>query len=312
MKAVHFNHIKVIDILLKAGADVDETIEVIDWLIQFTDNLRWWCHLVNDKMMSRFPFLSSFLSSFLTITSPLLFSSPLPFSSPFALHSPLWHWGSSVINALNTAAINGYADIVDCLLAHGANTEIKDEVMQQTNTLFGHPSCISYLIWYSILLIYILFYSILFYQILFYSIRLYSIPFFSTLLYPILIYSVLFYSTLSYSILFYSFSLYNGNICENRINFMFNYTFNLDIDITNCTANDWCVLHSSYIRHLDYYRTSYNALLNSAIFYSTLGWQDCVLPLPSPPLLSSIPYIISYIILNSTLLYSTLLCSISF
>ena len=30
MKAVHFNHIKVIDILLKAGADVDETIEVID------------------------------------------------------------------------------------------------------------------------------------------------------------------------------------------------------------------------------------------------------------------------------------------
>ena len=30
MKAVHFNHVKVIDILLKAGADVDETIEVID------------------------------------------------------------------------------------------------------------------------------------------------------------------------------------------------------------------------------------------------------------------------------------------
>jgi hypothetical protein len=30
MKAVHFNHIKVTDILLKACADVDETIEVID------------------------------------------------------------------------------------------------------------------------------------------------------------------------------------------------------------------------------------------------------------------------------------------
>ena len=30
MKAVHFNHIKVIEILLKAGADVDETIEGID------------------------------------------------------------------------------------------------------------------------------------------------------------------------------------------------------------------------------------------------------------------------------------------
>jgi hypothetical protein len=30
MKAVHFNHINVIDILLKAAADVDETIEVID------------------------------------------------------------------------------------------------------------------------------------------------------------------------------------------------------------------------------------------------------------------------------------------
>ena len=30
MKAVHFNHIEVIDILLKSGADVDETIEVID------------------------------------------------------------------------------------------------------------------------------------------------------------------------------------------------------------------------------------------------------------------------------------------
>jgi hypothetical protein len=29
MKAVHLNHIKVIDILLKAGADVDETIEVM-------------------------------------------------------------------------------------------------------------------------------------------------------------------------------------------------------------------------------------------------------------------------------------------
>jgi hypothetical protein len=39
MKAVHFNHVKVIDILLKAGADVDETIEVIERWIQFTDNL---------------------------------------------------------------------------------------------------------------------------------------------------------------------------------------------------------------------------------------------------------------------------------
>jgi ankyrin repeat protein len=37
---------------------------------------------------------------------------------------------------VNTAAINGYADIVDSLLAHGANTEVKDEVMKQTNTLF--------------------------------------------------------------------------------------------------------------------------------------------------------------------------------
>jgi orotate phosphoribosyltransferase len=39
MKAAHFNHIKVIEILLEAGADVDETIEVIDRQIQFTDNL---------------------------------------------------------------------------------------------------------------------------------------------------------------------------------------------------------------------------------------------------------------------------------
>ena len=75
--------------------------------------------------------------------------------------------------------------------------------------------------------------------------------------------------------------------------FMFNFLFNLNIDIINCTANihlpiltvcltlvkyDWCVLHSSYIRHLNYYSTSYNALLYSTIFYSTLGRQDCVLP----------------------------------
>ena len=150
--------------------------------------------------------------------------SHLSFTSPFALHSPPWQWGSSVINALNTAAINGYADIVDSLLAHGANTEIKDEVKQHTKHAYSDiPSCILYLIWYSTLLFHILFYSILFSQILFYSIRLYSIPFFYTLLYhilfdsillyPILFYSILFYSTLSYSILFYSFSLYNGNIC---------------------------------------------------------------------------------------------------
>ena len=103
---------------------------------------------------------------------------------------------------------------------------------------------------------------------------------------------------------------------------MFNFIINLNINIINCTANirlpvltvcltpvkyDWCVLHSSYIRHLNYYRTSDNALLYSTIFYSTLEWHDCVLPLLSPPLLSSILYIISYIILYSTLFYSTVL-----
>jgi hypothetical protein len=109
---------------------------------------------------------------------------------------------------------------------------------------------------------------------------------------------------------------------------MSNFIFNLNIDIINCTANirlpvltvcltpvkyDWCVLHSSYIRHLNYYRTSDNALLYSTIFYSTPEWHDCVLPLPSPPLpfspLSYPSYLTSYstLLLYSTVLYSTLL-----
>ena len=132
------------------------------------------------------------------VSTSLLFSSPLPFSSPFALYSQLWQWGSSVINALNTAAINWYADIVDSLLVNGAYTEIKDEVMQLTKTpILTSPSCILYLIWYSLLFYSILFYSFTFYFTLFYPIKSFSIPFDCTLFHSFLLYSIIFCSNLS-------------------------------------------------------------------------------------------------------------------
>ena len=169
---------------------------------------------------------------------------------------------SSVINALNTAAINGYAGIVDSLLAHGANTDIKDEVIQHTNTLFWHPSCIPYLRFYSILLYHIILDSILSYSILFYSILIYHITSYSILFYPILMYHITSYSILFYSILMYHITSYSILFYSILIYHITSYSI-LFYSILIYHITSYSILFYSI---LIYHITSY-----SILFYSTLS-----------------------------------------
>ena len=150
---------------------------------------RWWwmsC-LVNDKMMSRFPFLSSFL----TVTSPLLFSSSLLFTlRPTLSTLTVGVFCYQCFEHSSHQWICGYSRF-----SAGSRGEYRDKRWGEATHKHAYsdiPSCILYLMWYSNL-----FYSFTFYFTLFYSIKSFSILFDCTLFHSFLLYSIIFCSTLS-------------------------------------------------------------------------------------------------------------------
>ena len=137
---------------------------------------RWWwmsC-LVNDKMMSRFPFLSSFL----TVTSPLLFSSSLLFTlRPTLSTLTVGVFCYQCFEHSSHQWICRYSR-----LSAGSRGEYKDKRLGDATHKHAYSDIsllylISYMIFYSTLLHFILLYSILSNPFLFYATLLYSILF---------------------------------------------------------------------------------------------------------------------------------------
>ena len=149
---------------------------------------RWWrsC-LVNDEIMSCFPFLSSFL----TITSPLLFSSPVLFTLRPILSTLTV--GVFCYQCFEHSSRQWMCR--NCRLSAGSWGEYIDKRWGDATHNHAYsdiPSCILYLMWYSNL-----FYSFTFYFTLFYPIKSFSIPFDCTLFHSFPLYSIIFISTLS-------------------------------------------------------------------------------------------------------------------
>lgn len=140
MTAAYHNHTKVSDILLEAGADFNDIVEVIDKFISPTTELsylilkmtRLWA--VMDRVMNFTKW-----NFFLFDTSKIMLISHIPFIFRcfhlIILCLKSCQWGSTINNAFIVAASRGNVEIISSLLARGAKIETKDEVIRHLNTL---------------------------------------------------------------------------------------------------------------------------------------------------------------------------------